>query len=148
MPKFVSPADLASRWTGANGGLAFFAYCTNYLIDLKHAVILDVEATTAVRQAEVTAQRRMIERTQEHFGLWPERLAADAGYGSAENLAWLVHQRGIEPHVPVFDDSKRTDGTFPRDDFAYDHANDTYRYPDAADRRVEGQHAQLPGEQA
>ena len=61
----------ASRWTGANGGLAFFAYCTNYLIDLKHAVIMDVEATTAVRQAEVTAQRRMLDRTQERFGIWP-----------------------------------------------------------------------------
>ena len=58
-------ADPASRWTGANGGLAFFAYCTNYLIDLKHAVIVDVEATTAIRQAEVTAQQRMIERTQD-----------------------------------------------------------------------------------
>lgn len=51
-PKFISVADPASRWTAANGGLAFFAYCTNYLIDLKHAVIMDVEATTAVRQAE------------------------------------------------------------------------------------------------
>src|SRR5690348_15499469 len=87
-PKFISIADPASRWTGANGGLAFFAYCTNYLIDLKHAVIMDVEATTAVRQAEVTAQRIMIERTEERFGVWPERLAADTGYGSAENLAW------------------------------------------------------------
>jgi transposase len=76
VPKFVSSADPAARWTGANGGLAFFAYCTNYLIDLKHAVIVDVEATTAIRQAEVTAQRRMIDRTQERFGLWPERLAA------------------------------------------------------------------------
>jgi hypothetical protein len=101
VPEFISHADPASRWTGANGGLAFFAYCTNYLIDLKCAVIVDVEATTAVRQAEVTAQRRMIERTQERFGLWPERLAADTGYGSAENLAWLVHERGIEPHIPV-----------------------------------------------
>ena len=55
VPKFVSPADPAARWTGDNGGLAFFAYCTNYLIDLKRAVIVDVEATTAVRQAEVTA---------------------------------------------------------------------------------------------
>jgi len=82
VPKFISVADPASRWTGANGGLAFFAYCTNYLIDLKHAVIMDVEATTAVRQAEVTAQRRMLDRTQERFGVWPERLAADAGYGS------------------------------------------------------------------
>jgi hypothetical protein len=59
VPKFVAPADPASRWTAANGGLAFFAYCTNYLIDLEHAVILDVEATPAVRQAEVAAQRRM-----------------------------------------------------------------------------------------
>ena len=89
--------------------MAFFAYCTNYLIDLKCAVILDVEATTAVRQAEVTAQRRMIERTQGRFDLWPERLAADAGYGSAENLAWLVHERGIEPHIPVFDKSARNE---------------------------------------
>ena len=129
VPKFISHADPASRWTGANGGLAFFAYCTNYLIDLKHAVIVDVEATTAIRQAEVTAQQRMIERTQERFGLWPERLAADAAYGSAENLAWLVHERGIEPHIPVFDKSQRTDGTFSRDDFAYDHKRDCYICP-------------------
>src|SRR5215469_10167253 len=129
VPKFISRADPASRWTGANGGLAFFAYCTNYLIDLKHAVIVDVEATTAVRQAEVTAQQRMIERTYERFGLWPERLSADTAYGSAENLAWLVHERGIEPHIPVFDKSQRTDGTFSRDDFAYDHKRDHYICP-------------------
>jgi hypothetical protein len=49
--------DPGSRWTGANGGLAFFAYSTNYLIDLKDAVIVD-EASTAVREAEVTAQQR------------------------------------------------------------------------------------------
>jgi hypothetical protein len=129
LPKFISPADPASRWTGANGGLAFFAYSTNDLIDLKHAVIMDVEATTAVRQAEVTAQRRMIERTQERFGLWPDRLAADAGYGSAENLAWSVHERGIEPHIPVFDKSSRSDESFERSDFIYDRKRDCYICP-------------------
>ena len=61
-PKFISPADPAARWTGAHGGQAFFAYSTNYLIDLDHAIIVDVEATTAVRQAEVTAAKTMIER--------------------------------------------------------------------------------------
>jgi hypothetical protein len=101
----------------------------HYLIDLKHAVIMDVEATTAVRQAEVTAQRRMIERTEALFDLWPERLAADAGYGSAENLAWLVHERGIEPHIPVFDKSARSDGCFARSDCAYDHKRDRYICP-------------------
>jgi transposase len=119
VPKFISAADPASRWTGANGGLAFFAYCTNYLIDLKHAVIMDVEATTAVRQAEVTAQRVMLDRTEQRFGIWPERLAADTGYGSAENLAWLVHEKGIEPHI-VFEKSARDDGIFSRRDFTFD----------------------------
>ncbi len=128
VPKFISIADPASRWTGANGGLAFFAYSTNYLIDLKHAVIMDVEATTSIRQAEVTAQRRMLERTQERFGVWPQRLAADTAYGSAENLAWLVHERGIEPHIPVFD-KDRTDGSFARSDFIYDHKRDRYICP-------------------
>jgi hypothetical protein len=44
-------------------------------------------------------------------------------------LNWLVNDRGIEPHIPVFDKSQRTDGTFSRDDFAYDHASDTYQCP-------------------
>jgi hypothetical protein len=47
----------------------------------------------------------------------------------AEMLEWLVHQRGIEPHIPVFDKSKRTDDTFSRSDFAYDHEADIYRCP-------------------
>src|ERR1700685_466123 len=51
-------------------------------IDLKHAVIMDVEATTAVRQAEVTAAKTMIARTAERFDVRPTRLAADTGYGS------------------------------------------------------------------
>jgi IS5 family transposase len=129
VPRFISTADPASRWTGANGGLAFFAYCTNYLIDLKHAVIMDVEATTAVRQAEVTAQRVMLDRTQERFGIWPERLAADTGYGSAENLAWLVHEKGIEPHIPVFEKSAREHGIFSRSDVSFDHKREAYICP-------------------
>ncbi len=128
-PKMLSPSDPASRWTGADGGLAYFAYCTNYLIDLDNAVIVDVEASTAVRQAEVAAAKTMIQRTRERFDLWPERLAADTGYGSAEMLAWLVHDQGIEPHIPVFDKSARKDGTFSRAEFAYDHDSDTYSCP-------------------
>src|SRR5689334_11609255 len=52
VPKFISPADPAARWTGAHGGQAFFAYSTNYLIDVEHAIIVDVEPTAAIRQAE------------------------------------------------------------------------------------------------
>ena len=128
-PKFVSRSDPAAQWTGALKGHAFFAYATNYLIDLEHAVIVDVEASRAIRQAEVGAARTMIARTQDRFGLWPARLAADSAYGSAENLAWLVHERGIEPHIPVFDKSERRDGTFSRSEFTYDHEADAYTCP-------------------
>jgi transposase len=128
-PKFISPVDPAARWTGAHGGQAFFAYSNNYLIDLDHAIIVDVEASTAVRQAEVTAAKTMIDRVDERLGLYPERLAGDAAYGSAEMLDWLVHERGIEPHIPVFDKSKRSDDTFSRADFTYDHEADVYHCP-------------------
>ena len=128
-PKFISPADPAARWTGAHGGQAFFAYSTNYLIDLDHAIIVDVEATTAIRQAEVTAAKTMIERSYERFDLYPERLAGDSAYGSAEMLGWLVHEQGIEPHVPVLDKSARTDGSFARENFTYDQKGDVYFCP-------------------
>ena len=58
-----------------------------------------------------------------------EKLAADRAYGSAEMLGWLVHERGIEPHIPVFDKSARTDGTFEREDFTYDREGDVYFCP-------------------
>ena len=134
-PKFVSRSDPAAQWTGALKGHAFFAYATNYLIDLDHAVIVDVEASRAIRQAEVGSARTMLDRTQERFGLWPARLAADSAYGSAENLAWLVHERGIEPHIPVFDKSQRSDGTFSRADFTYDHTRDLYTCPGGKELR-------------
>jgi transposase len=128
VPKFISPADPAARWTAADKGPAYFAYSTNYLIDLDHAVIVDVEATTAIRQAEVGAVRTMIERVDERHDLRPGRLAADTAYGSAEMLDWLVNKQ-IEPHIPVIDKSTRDDGSFARSDFTYDPAADIYSCP-------------------
>jgi transposase len=128
-PKFTSHADPASQWTGAQKGPAFFAYADNYLIDTDHAVIVDVEATRAVRQAETGAARTMIDRTLARFGLYPEALVADTAYGSANMLGWLVYEHGIEPHIPVFDKSKRRDGCFEKADFTYDHEADAYTCP-------------------
>jgi len=128
-PKFISPADPAARWTGAHDGQAYFAYSTNYLIDIENAIIVDVEATTAIRQAEVLAAKRMIERAMDRFDLYPARLMGDSAYGSAEMLGWLLYEHGIEPHVTVFDKSARQDGTFSREDFSYDAAGDVYICP-------------------
>jgi hypothetical protein len=128
-PKFISRSDPAAQWTGAHKGHAFFAYANNYLIDTDHGVIVDVEATRAIRQAEVGAARTMLERTEMRFGMRPASLAADSAYGSAESLAWLVKHKGIVPHIPVFDKSNRTDGTFSRADFVFDPEHDPYTCP-------------------
>jgi len=117
VPKFISPSDPAAQWTGAHKGHAFFAYADNYLIDLKAAIMVDVEATRVSRPAEVGAAKTMLDRTQARFGLKPQRLSADSAYGSAEILAWMMEEKEITPHVPVWDKSERSDGTFSRSDF-------------------------------
>jgi transposase len=128
-PKFVSPSDPAAQWTGAMRGPAFFAYANNYLIDVKFGVIMDVEASRAIRQAEVGAAKTMIERTEERFDIKPQRLAADTAYGSGPNLSWLVKDKDIAPHIPVIDKSKREDGTFSREDFRFDKERNVYVCP-------------------
>jgi len=137
-PKFVSPSDPAAQWTGALKGPAFFAYADNYLIDVQCGVIVDVEASRAVRQAEVGAARTMLERTEERFGLKPQRLAADSAYGSAPMLNWLIEEKQITPHIPVIDKSKREDGTFSRSDFRYDAERDVYDCPAGKELRTSG----------
>lgn len=128
-PKFISPVDPAARWSAADRGKAHFIYSTNYLVDLDNAIIMDVEPTAPIRQAENKALRDMIERTMDRTGMYPERLVGDTGYGSAQMLGWLVYEQGIEPHIPVFDKSRRTDGTFSRSDFTYDYRRDAYQCP-------------------
>ena len=128
-PKFVSPSDPAAQWTGAMRGPAFFAYSDNYLIDVKFGVIMDVEASRAIRQAEVGAAKTMIERTEERFDIKPKLLAADTAYGSGANLNWLVKDKDIAPHIPVIDKSKRNDGTFSREDFTFDKERNVYTCP-------------------
>jgi transposase len=129
VPKFISKSDPAAQWTGAHKGHAFFAYADNYLIDLKAAIIVDVEATRAIRQAEVGAAKTMIDRTEARFGLKPRRLSGDSAYGAAEILGWIVEERNIEPHVALWDKSERTDGTFSRSDFVFDAAANAYTCP-------------------
>src|SRR5262249_27063529 len=127
-PKFISPSDPAAQWTGAMRGPTFFAYADNYLVDVKFGVIVDVEATRAIRQAEVGAVKPMIGRTEERFGLKPERLAADTAYGSAATLNWIVNEKRIA-HIPVIEKSKREDGSLSREDFTFDQDRNVYVCP-------------------
>ena len=55
-PKSISLTDPGASWTAA-AGPAFFAYSTNYLIDVGAGIILDVQATPALRPAELDATK-------------------------------------------------------------------------------------------
>jgi hypothetical protein len=142
--KFTSHSDPASQWTAARKGPAYFAYSANYLIDTDNAVILDVEATRSVRQAEVGAARTMIDRVTKSFNINPERLIADTAYGSAQMLDWLVQGRGIAPHIPVIDKSGRKDGTYERSDFIYDPDDDAYTCPGGKKLRLFRRNYKVP----
>jgi hypothetical protein len=128
-PKNISLTDPASQWTAAPGGPAFYAYSTNYLIDVDAGIIVDVEASPARRTDEVNATRTMVERVEDRFNIKPAHLIGDTAYGSAEMLGWMVDEKNIEPHVPVWDKSERSDGTFSRSDFEWNEQANEYRCP-------------------
>jgi transposase len=127
--KNVSLTDPAASWTAAPGGPAFYAYSTNYLIDLDAGIIVDVEATPAHRTQEVESTKKMINRVEDRFGMKPDRLVGDTAYGTAPMLGWIVQDKGIAPHVPVWDRSERKDGTLPSSDFVWDEQANEYRCP-------------------
>ena len=71
----------------------------------------------------------MIDRVEETFDLKPDRLLGDTAYGSADMLHWLVEEKRIEPHIPVWDKSNRNTDIFNRSDFAWDAKADHYTCP-------------------
>jgi hypothetical protein len=130
VPRKTSLSDPQSRWTAATGGIAFFAYSTNYLIDTAHGVILDVEATPAHRTAEVESTKVMVDRVEASFGITPQRLIGDTAYGTAPMLGWMVNEKGIEPHTPVWDKTERKDDTLSSTDFEWNTEANEYRCPE------------------
>jgi hypothetical protein len=75
------------------------------------------------------ATKTMVDRVEERFDLKPKRLIGDTAYGSAPMLGWLVDEKQIEPHIPVWDKSQRDDGTFSRSQFTFDAQANRYTCP-------------------
>jgi len=127
-PASISPTDPGARWTAVDGP-AFYAYSTNYLVDVQAGIIVDVEATPALRTDEVNSARTMLERVEERLALKPARLIGDMAYGAAPMLGWLVEEKRIAPHIPVLDRTQRGDETLSSSDFQWDEQADEYRCP-------------------
>ncbi len=136
VPASISPTDPGARWTAVDGP-AFYAYSTNYLIDVQAGIIVDVEATPRLQTAEVKATRTMIEWVEERFDLKPERLIGDMAYGTAPMLGWLVEEKQIAPHIPVWDRTQRDDETLSSSDFEWDEQANEYRCPQGQPLRSE-----------
>ena len=131
-PKEVSLTDPQAAWVARKGTDPLFAYDANYLIDNKAGIIVDAEGTRANRIAEIDVAQTMLERVGRRFQLRPQRLAGDTAYGAVRLLKWLV-DRNITPHIPVWDKSARSDGTFSRADFAFDPERNVYVCPGGAE---------------
>ena len=137
MPKRVSLSDPQSSWTGALGGPAFFAYSTNYLVDTAYGVIVDVEPSRAHHTAESETTKTMVDRVEALLGVTPERLIGDTAYGTAAMLAWMVDEKGIEPHVPVWDKTQRAGDSLSSTEFQWDEQANEYRCPQGHALRIE-----------
>jgi len=129
VPKKISLTDPQSRWASNRKGAADYCYSTNYLVDIKNNIIMDAKATPTYRTSEVESAKRMIDHVEETFGIKPQRLLGDTAYGSAPMLDWLVEEKGIEPHIPVWDKSEGNNGIFGRSDFDWDDQARHYRCP-------------------
>jgi len=127
-PKNISLTDPAAQWSAA-WGPAFYAYSANYLIDIAAGIVVDVEATPAHKADEINATKKMLERVEDRFDLKPDRLIGDTNYGTAAILGWMVDEKHIEPHVPVWDKTQRDDETLSSSDFRWDSRADEYRCP-------------------
>ena len=97
-PKVISPSDPSSAWTAKANKRVLFGYGLNYLIDVEHAVIVDVEATPARTYDEVASTKTMIDRTEQRLDLKPDWLTADTAYGTGKLLAWLLGKK----HHPAY----------------------------------------------
>jgi hypothetical protein len=127
----------SSAWTAKANKRVQFGYGLNYLIDVEHAIIVDVEPTPARTYDEVASTRTMLERTEQRLDLKPDWLAADTAYGTGKLLAWLLG-KNITPHIPVWERYPSPDGMYSRSNFTYDAERDVYVCPNGRLLRTSG----------
>jgi hypothetical protein len=71
----------------------------------------------------------MIDWVEAQFGFKPECLIGDTAYGTAPMLAWVVAEKDIKPHLPVWDKTERKNDSFSSNDFYWNEEAEEYRCP-------------------
>ncbi|MGD1882254.1 MAG: hypothetical protein ACFB11_08025 [Paracoccaceae bacterium] len=125
----VVKSDPEAHWRRSEQSRPYLVYAANYLIDTKSSLIMDVEATRAIRQAKVEPSPTLLGQTEQRFGIRPDWLAVDTAYGAIHTPDWLVKKRGIIPFIPVIDHLSHKEGAWTCFGFEYDEANGQYICP-------------------
>jgi transposase len=107
-------------------------------------IIMDLEATPAHRTPEVDSTRTMIDRVEDRFDIKPKRLVGDTAYGTAPLLGWMVEDKRIEPHVPVWDKTTRKDGSLSIGEFQWVPERNEYICPEGHSLRKERRRFTIP----
>ncbi len=110
-------------------------------VDISHETVRAWWNRFGPRFAAEIRKRRIHHRS---FSLWRwhldevfVRINGELHYGTGEMLGWLV-ERDIDPHIPVWDKGKRSDGTFSREDFTYDKGRNVYICPEGKALKTTG----------
>lgn len=127
----VSTTDPDSTFFTKGDRPAHLGYFDNYLVDNQSCVIIDVEPTEARLSQETVAAREMIMRSAKRRGCFPQSIAADAGYGSGQLLAWL-EERDIVSYIPLREHPapKGKEPLYGIEHFTYDSASNSYECPE------------------
>ena len=113
------------------------AYNVQASTERQYIINYTLEQTTT----DTNTLKGHIEEHIHSFGLSPETLTADAGYGSEENYVYL-EEKGIKPFVKYnyFDKeiNNKKPNAFHADNLAYNEATDTYTCPAGQSMRYIG----------
>jgi len=69
----------------------------------------------------------MLDRIELNYKIKPKRLLGDTAYGTGVMLEWLINDKQIEPHIPVWDKSTLKDGSFSHSNFIWHDEEDDYQ---------------------
>lgn len=114
-------------------------------VEEKSGVIVAAEMSD--NPADYWGLKAMVEQTEENTGRKPERVLADSGYDSYDNLAYLK-EAGITGYITNqtkqgIESGKLANAEFDRSRFVYDAGKDAYRCPMGETLRYWKQHQYL-----
>jgi hypothetical protein len=125
----VSTTDPDSTFATKGSRAAELGYFNNYLVDNRSCVIVGVQATAARLSQESAAARRMITRSAEKRGRFPQSLAADTTYGNGDLLAWL-EERNITPYIRVKESPAPKSNLYGIEKFTFVPETNSYQCPE------------------